>query len=89
MISRTSPRFWKAFEDLADDVKQQAREAYGIFQENPSHPGLRFKKVHPELPVYSARINRDHRAVGVLNGDAIVWFWIGNHEAYGRLLKSL
>ena len=89
MNSRTTPRFWNAFEGLADDVKQQAGDAYRIFQNDPSHPGLRFKKVHPELPVYSARINRDHRAVGVLNGDTIVWFWIGNHEGYERLLQSL
>ena len=89
MTSRTSPRFWKAFEDLPADIKGQAREAYRLFQENPAHPGLRFKKVHPAQPIYSARISRDFRAVGVVRGDAIIWFWIGSHDNYARLLSSL
>ena len=34
-------------------------------------------------------ISRNYRAVGVLAGDEIVWFWIGAHSDYARLLKSL
>jgi len=30
------------------------------------HPSLRFKKVHATLPIYSARVDLDWRAVGVL-----------------------
>lgn len=40
-----------------------------MFQQNPAHPGLQFKKVHDKLPVYSARINLDYRAVGVMAAD--------------------
>jgi hypothetical protein len=29
------------------------------------------------------------RAVGVLKGDEITWFWIGSHADYDRLLKTL
>ncbi|WP_445305851.1 ParE family toxin-like protein [Microcoleus sp. Z1_B2] len=45
-------------------VQEQAREAYRQFKENQNYPSLRFKKVHPELPIYSARISNNYRAVG-------------------------
>jgi hypothetical protein len=30
-----------------------------------------------------------YRAVGVLDGDAVVWFWIGKHADYDKLLDRL
>jgi hypothetical protein len=50
---------------------------------------LRFKKVHPKLPIYSARINRDYRAVGQLDEDTVIWFWVGSHAEYDMLLEQL
>ncbi|XZN93294.1 MAG: hypothetical protein ACM65M_10925 [Microcoleus sp.] len=67
----------------------QTREAYRQFQENPSYPSLRFKKVPPELPIYSARISNNYRAVGQLDGDTAIWFWVGSHAEYDRLLSHL
>jgi hypothetical protein len=89
VISRTSSRFWDAYADLPEEVKRRARKAYQLFEENPRHPGLRFKKVHAEAPIYSVRITRDYRALGVRDGEAIVWFWIGSHADYERLLTQL
>jgi hypothetical protein len=60
-----------------------------LFRENPSHPGLRFKKVHPDPPTYSARVGIGYHAVGVRVGDTVVWFWIGSHANYDRLLEQL
>jgi hypothetical protein len=40
-------------------------------------------------PIYSTRVTIAYRAVGLLEGDKITWFWIGNHDDYDRLLKSL
>jgi hypothetical protein len=53
-------------------VQQQARSAYRRFMGDPSHPGLRFKRVHAELPVYSVRVSRAYRALGHREGDEIV-----------------
>ncbi|HOE12289.1 MAG TPA: hypothetical protein PLQ35_09195 [bacterium] len=64
---------------LPEDVRRQARETYGLFSRNPNHPSLRFKKIHRTNPIYSVRISIDYRAVGVLHGQEIVWFWIGPH----------
>jgi hypothetical protein len=38
---------------------------------------------------YSARVGIGYRAVGVLDGDTITWFWIGSHANYDRLLENL
>jgi mRNA-degrading endonuclease RelE of RelBE toxin-antitoxin system len=89
VISRTTKRFRQAFSKLPKSVQRQAREAYKLFQQDPSHPRLRFKRVHSQKPVYSVRINIDYRAVGIRDKDEIVWFWIGAHREYDKLLQSL
>lgn len=89
MKSRTSSQFRKLFADLPQQVQDRTREAYRQFKEDPSYPSLRFKKVHPSLPIYSARISQNYRAVGQLDGDTVIWFWVGSHAEYNQLLGQL
>lgn len=89
MISHTTKRFRSCFERLTTDIQQQARQAYHRWIENPSHPGLRFKSVHPTQPIFSIRVSMNYRALGVREGDTMIWFWIGAHGEYDRLLASL
>ena len=89
MKSRTTKKFRISFARLPKQVQTQARVAYRLFKQNPNHPSLRFKKVHSKLPIYSARISRDYRAVGQLDGDTIIWFWIGSHTDYDKLLSGI
>jgi mRNA-degrading endonuclease RelE of RelBE toxin-antitoxin system len=87
--SRITAQFRQAFGELPESVQEQTREAYRQFKDNPYHPSLRFKKVHPELPIYSARISKSYRAVGQLDEDIVIWFWIGSHTEYDKLLSQL
>lgn len=89
MNSRTTRRFRELFAALPAAVQQQARETYRLFQQNPAHPGLHFKQVHPDPPTYSVRVGIGYRAVGVLQGGTVIWFWIGSHAEYDELLKHL
>lgn len=89
MISHTTERFRKAFSNLPQQVQQQAKEAYRQFKADPFYPSLRFKRVHSTKPIYSVRINVDYRAVGVQQENEIIWFWIGSHADYSKLLASL
>lgn len=89
MKSVTTERFRKSLATLPGPIRQQAREAYRLFKQNPQHPSLRFKRVHETRPIFSVRINLDYRAVGVVTSDEIVWFWIGPHAQYEQLLKRL
>lgn len=87
--SKTTARFRKAFKALPATIQRQARAAYQRFRSDPSHPSLRFKPVHKTQPIYSVRVNLNYRALGVKEGEAIIWFWIGDHEDYDELLKRL
>jgi mRNA-degrading endonuclease RelE of RelBE toxin-antitoxin system len=89
MNSRTTRRFRELLAALPAHVRRQAQEAYRIFQQNPAHPGLHFKQVHPDPPIYSARVGIGYRAVGTLDDGTIVWFWIGSHADYDKLLDQL
>jgi hypothetical protein len=71
-------------------VQERAHEAYRLFERNPQHPSVNFKRVRgTRLPVYPARIDLNHRAVGVLEGERVIWFWIGTHSEYDALLGVL
>jgi hypothetical protein len=84
--SVTTARFRAALAQLPPQVQRQARRAYARFKRDPQHPSLRFRRVHPVRAIYSARVNREYRAVGIVEGDTIVWFWIGSHAEYDQLL---
>ncbi len=74
---------------LPAQVRRQADAAYVLFRRDAAHPGLRFRQVHFPPPIYSARVGIGYRAVGMLEGGTVVWFWIGSHAAYDQLLKLL
>jgi hypothetical protein len=87
MKSSTTQRFWKCYGELSEEVKNQAKEAYITFSKNPYHPSLHFKRVHSTKPIFSVRITKDYRSLGVLDGNEVVWFWIGSHKEYDTLVK--
>ena len=89
MTSHATQSFRDPLASLPKSVRSRASAAYRRFRQNPHHSGLQFKKVHRQRPVYSARVTDDYRVLGTLDGDEIVWFWIGKHEEYERLLKQL
>jgi len=89
LISRTTSRFRETYRRLPEHVQRRAREAYRRFKENPQHRSLRFKHVHAIRPIYAARVGLGHRALGIVEGDVIVWFWIGTHAEYDHLLRTL
>jgi hypothetical protein len=87
--SHITKQFREAFAQLPESVRQQARAAYRLFRDNPHHPSLHFKQVHATRPIYSARVGEHYRALGVRDNNEMVWFWIGSHAEYDRLLKQL
>jgi len=89
MNSRTTERFWKCYADLPLAVRKSAREIYKQFLKDPYYPSLRFKQVHSTRPIYSVRVTKDYRAIGIIQEDEIIWFWIGSHAEYNKLLKQL
>jgi hypothetical protein len=84
--SRTTRRFWRLFADLPAGVQQEAKRAYLLFRSHPQHPSLHFKKLEGEDAIFSARIGLGYRALAVRKGNRVIWYWIGSHAEYDRLV---
>ncbi|MFC1673121.1 hypothetical protein ACFL12_03105, partial [Pseudomonadota bacterium] len=81
--------YWEQFDDLPDDVRKMAESTYKQWKDNPKNPGLRFKKIHVELPVFSFRVGMKHRTVGVEAPDGkVVWFWVGSFDTFQAAIDA-
>jgi len=78
-----SPKFWACFEKLPANAQDLAREKYELLKQNPYHPALHLKRIGR---FWSVRSGLSYRALGVEVPDGIVWFWIGTHAEYDRLV---
>lgn len=87
MKSIAQEQFWDCFNALPADVQGRAREAFTLWQRNPRHSSLQFKRVHPTKPLWSVRIGQRWRALGLLRNDTMIWFWIGPHAEYDRIIR--
>lgn len=85
MKHRASPRFWRAYRGLPREVRQLADRSYELLKDNPAHPSLHFKKVGQ---FWSSRVGLHHRAIAVEVDAGLVWFWIGSHAEYDKLLRK-
>jgi len=89
MRSVTTERFRKAYRDLPEKIKEATNLAYNKWKENPRHSSLQFKQIHKTKPIYSVRVGLSYRALGVKQANAMIWFWIGSHAEYDKLIASL
>ena len=72
MISRAAPDFWDAYRNLPRPIQRLAIKNYRLWQTNPHHLSLHFKKVG--LRVWSARVGIGHRAVAAPIPGGFVWY---------------
>jgi mRNA-degrading endonuclease RelE of RelBE toxin-antitoxin system len=82
MKSETLPSFWAEYRKLSNPIKERARKTYRLWVDNPFHPSLHFKCIDSNEGIWSIRVTRSYRAVGILDGDTVTWFWIGSHDDY-------
>ncbi len=87
MKSAVLPSFGVEYRQLSNDVRQGARKAYRLWANNPFHPSLHFKCINSQEDIWSVRVTRGYRALGVLEGDTVTWFWIGSHDDYERFFS--
>jgi len=64
-------------------VQDLADRAFAILKTDPRHPSLHFTKVGRFL---SARVGLHHRALAVEISNGVLWFWIGTHAEYDKLI---
>lgn len=91
MKSELNADFIELFRELPERVQRTARKNYKLWKKNPDHPSLEFKRVKGTTNTFAIRVGIGWRAVGVFreNHNSMVWFWIGSHAEYDKLLKLL
>jgi hypothetical protein len=82
---RATPRFWRCYKALPKTIQELADRSYELLKQNPAHPSLHFKKVGQ---FWSVRIGMHYRAIALEAETDRVWFWIGSHPDYDRLLNK-
>jgi len=80
---KATPRFWRAIDALPSEIGELARKNFELLKSDPKHPSLHFKKVGK---FWSARVGLQYRALAIASDDGFIWVWIGDHEAYERLI---
>jgi len=80
-----NPSFWSCYEKLPSSVQELADKNFELLKNNPKHPSLHLKKV---AKYWSARVGIKYRALAVEIDEGLIWFWIGTHSEYNRLLRE-
>ena len=81
MNHHTTDDFWECYKDLPETVRRVADRNYAKLREDPRHPSL--QRVGR---LWSVRVGSGHRALAADGPDGLVWFWIGPHDEYKRII---
>ena len=81
------PRFWQHYRLLPAEIRKLADKNFDLLMSDPHHPSLRLKRVGKTKQLWAARVGAHYRALAADKPEGIVWFWIGAHAEYDRLLS--
>jgi hypothetical protein len=77
--------FWVCYRKLPLSIQQLADKNFDLLKIDPTHSSLFLKKVKE---FWSVRVGIKYRALGIeAEKGVIVWFWIGSHAEYDRLIR--
>jgi hypothetical protein len=76
-------RFWACYETLPAFMRDLADANFELLKNNPRHPSLHLKKVNQ---MWSVRVGRKYRALAIEDDGTLIWFWIGTHAEYDKLV---
>ena len=83
MTHHTTADFWAEYRELPGNVQRVADANYELLRADPRHPSLHFKRVGS---LWSVRVGNGYRALAVNSDDGPLWFWIGSHDEYARII---
>ena len=85
MNHHTTADFWDCYGRLPEAMQRLADAKYDLLRADPWHPSLHFKRVGR---LWSVRVGIGYRALAAAGDDGSVWFWIGSHAEYERIIQS-
>jgi mRNA-degrading endonuclease RelE of RelBE toxin-antitoxin system len=80
-----SPAFWQHYRKLPENIRELADKNFKLLKQDSNHPSLHLKKVSQ---FWSVRVGRKYRALAVQVEEGLIWFWIGTHSEYDKLVRS-
>jgi hypothetical protein len=84
-VHKTLPSFWHCHAELPDEVQRRSEKQFELLTKDPAHSSIQLK---PVGAFWSARVSDAYRAVSIRQGNTFMWFWIGDHDSYERLLRG-
>lgn len=81
--------FWREYLALPQEMRTRADKQFSLLKANPQHPSLQFKNVGERhgQEIWSVRITLNYRALAIKRADGYLWFWIGDHKTYDKLIS--
>ena len=79
----TSSDFWTLYWELPAEVRELADKNYALLKENINHPSLQLKRIEE---LWSVRVGKHYRAIGIDAVNGIQWIWIGSHADYDKFI---
>lgn len=81
--------FWEEYATLPTEIRVRADKQFSLLKANPQHPSLQFKKVGERSgrEIWSSRVTLSYRALAIKREDGYLWFWIGDHKTYDKLIS--
>jgi len=79
-----SPSFWELYGKLPSNIQKLADKNFELLKADSKHPSLHLKKTGN---YWSVRVGIKYRALGIEIEEGMLWFWIGAHDEYGKLVK--
>ena len=77
--------FWQCYNRLPRATQRHADRCFSLLKRDAAHPSLRLKKVGR---YWSVRVGRSWRALAVEQPEGLIWFWIGPHAEYDRIVSA-
>ncbi|MCV3738119.1 hypothetical protein OCK02_18090 [Rhizobium sp. TRM96647] len=76
--------FWRSYNALPAHVQKLADQNFELLKADPKHPSLHLKRTGR---YWSVRVGLSWRALAVADDQDLVWFWIGSHADYDKLVR--
>jgi hypothetical protein len=83
LTHHAAPGYWDCYKALSESARLQVNRSFDLLKSDPGHPLLHLKQVDRH---WTVRIDLHHRAVAVEAPEGLVWFWVGTHDEYERLI---
>jgi hypothetical protein len=83
VIHYAAADFWAAYRALPLEIQILADRVFAQLKADPQYPSLHFKK---SGAFWSSRVGLHYRALAVEVPDGLLWFWIGTHAEYDRIV---